>query len=317
MIPAVAPIIKGNTKWHSPFLGALLEYGTFVDPFVSSIRHSCTPNAWWVLDRTQINVLAFTDIAANEELTIAYTAPAEDTEDRARRLKHHWDIVCNCALCQNGNSNCSVERIRQGWLDIASQHPSNPKSTISGIEWAFETMHSLGFNDHGSPAMRIVASSAIYADLINKQTENALKSTLHMYFLIEPHTIPATAPLTHVNTLFNIIAHTCHKAEELQFPPLSADLFRLMSRLRLPLREILVDATARCFATHSYIANIEKLILAGTIEECEEAARKVGLNVPYQSPKHSENAKESFMKDMNSILAWAGVPDRTYSQLMP
>ena len=84
---------------------------------LSSINHSCTPNAerWWDPGRGIETLYAIRALDEGEEITVAYTwTAARRWAERQRLLFSSWRFTCNCECCQlTGTERESSDKCRQ------------------------------------------------------------------------------------------------------------------------------------------------------------------------------------------------------------
>lgn len=84
--------------------------GNAVYPIFSRINHSCIPNAVFfptsagpgstARERPWMAVRAVRDLAAGEELTVAYVRPGLSAARRADKLDRVYGFQCTCGACQ-------------------------------------------------------------------------------------------------------------------------------------------------------------------------------------------------------------------------
>jgi hypothetical protein len=67
------PLIKGHRS-YLPQVPAVFEAGVTLEPFTSTIAHSCDPNSWIVFEGNKLRVRALRNIKPCEELTVSYIA---------------------------------------------------------------------------------------------------------------------------------------------------------------------------------------------------------------------------------------------------
>ncbi|KAF2196568.1 SET domain-containing protein [Delitschia confertaspora ATCC 74209] len=76
--------------------------GTLFDPFLAHLNHSCSPNAYIVLDGPRVSLRALKPIAKDSELFISYIDTTFPYSRRQAELKAHWFFSCACSKCQQG-----------------------------------------------------------------------------------------------------------------------------------------------------------------------------------------------------------------------
>jgi hypothetical protein len=105
--PVMARLVVRNNAFQGKMPGQRDVY-----LHLSLCAHSCLPNARRFSPLHQLE--AIRDIAAGEDITIAYTDwyTPRDRADRWRRLRH-WFPECACALCLLPEDETTAERMRQ------------------------------------------------------------------------------------------------------------------------------------------------------------------------------------------------------------
>eukprot|EP01063_Lacrimia_lanifica_P003626 TRINITY_DN11950_c0_g1_i1.p2 TRINITY_DN11950_c0_g1~~TRINITY_DN11950_c0_g1_i1.p2 ORF type:complete len:371 (+),score=134.80 TRINITY_DN11950_c0_g1_i1:76-1188(+) len=63
------------------------------------VNHSCNPSGHRVFYNGRLHFLAVRDIAAGEQLLMAYVNPASTLKERQAKLSSHWKILCTCERC--------------------------------------------------------------------------------------------------------------------------------------------------------------------------------------------------------------------------
>lgn len=98
-------------------------YSLFTE--VSRLNHDCRPTCAYYFDHTDFRhkVLAVRDIAAGEELTIAYYDPLQPRSVRQEKLQHEWGFQCSCARCSADASSIAesderVKKIHALWKEM-------------------------------------------------------------------------------------------------------------------------------------------------------------------------------------------------------
>jgi hypothetical protein len=292
----------------------------FIDPFVSTLRHSCDSNAWSVFNSKGVQVRATKDIPAGDEITLSFVSNRLDYEERTSTLKKGWGIVCNCSLCQKGVLGPTGE-LRKNILSVHEKNGpdrSSPSIAIANAERAIAGMKANSFDNNSYPMLEL-QKLALWGYSKEHQEASGLKTCLIMHFLTEPSTTPAPWLNACLSTLSHILYHAAPPHRRLRVQRLPGYVDTLMLLIHLHLREILVEGTARYFGVDSLIAKFELKRLSVSIKEVETQIRKRGKHSQYifASAKKSDIAKQDFMKMMNELLKWADIPERTYEQLMP
>lgn len=264
MLQIWVPLLKGGCKWYGPTHGTCFDVGYFVDPFVSKVRHSCVANAWCVFDGKELHVRALKDIAAGNEITFSYVSSQADYEDREWKLKYHWNIKCECSLCQKGLLG-PTEKLREKVTKLVAMEIPKAGCRITQIERAIGDMKANGF-DNGDQLMLSLHKTLLGAYMFKKQSGNALKTALKIYYLLEPITVPEIPLEARLMSLFNIIAHCYIPEDKLGLEPLPNDIRALIPAINLHLKQHLVDMTEKCFGADSKNAKFERWSLNDCIK---------------------------------------------------
>lgn len=95
-------------------------------PTLALFNHSCDPNCGiQYMPNAKIRLVALRDIAAGEELTIAYTKPYERKSVRQATLKKNFFFTCNCTACQNdvdlGPADASLADVIEHSIDMSEK----------------------------------------------------------------------------------------------------------------------------------------------------------------------------------------------------
>jgi len=306
----LVPLLKGSSRLYDPAVKSLIRVGHFVDPFVSSIRHSCDPNAWYVFDHNELQVRACKDIPAGSEITFCYADERYDYESRTAQLKAVWNISCSCSLCAKGPHGPTGD-LRCRVIDLITSNPKRPPTLIPDIEMAIADVHSAGFA-YGADLMRPLYQTAMRSYLHWKHSANMLKICLIIYFLIEPSTAPPTPLSQRLNTLLHIIS--------LSDPPIKLGLSALPPRvqelldaLRVNFMELLVIGTEKCYGKESTVGLFER---ESFMTYVKGYAAKNGHNSAFIPLAKNSEERAVFLVGLNELLGWASIPKMTEEQLL-
>ncbi|KAK0701575.1 hypothetical protein B0T26DRAFT_733950 [Lasiosphaeria miniovina] len=77
-----------------------IHIGMFTE--AARINHSCRPNAYFRFSERMLamEVVAYHNIEAGEEIEMSYVPITETREDRRKYLKENWGFDCTCELCR-------------------------------------------------------------------------------------------------------------------------------------------------------------------------------------------------------------------------
>ncbi|KAM0335059.1 hypothetical protein ACHAQA_000093 [Verticillium albo-atrum] len=92
-------IIRTNS-FEVKFQG-VAHYALFKE--ISRINHACKPNTVtrWSQTKLQMEIVAYRDIKAGEELTVSYAPLHLMSDDRRDLIISTWGFECKCSLCSN------------------------------------------------------------------------------------------------------------------------------------------------------------------------------------------------------------------------
>lgn len=147
------------------------------------------------------------------------------------------------------------------------------------------------------------------------------KTWLKMYYVVEPAMVPQECTanrirsLTTLTTILNLNDESYKKLK-----PYPEEILHLVPWLYYQLRVKLLDETRRCRSKDSFCVKFEEQNFAlefGQLEREAEAQDSEVINrriyVPFLK---SSEAKKWFVLEMNQLLAWAGIGQRTESQIL-
>ena len=140
------------------FMNGMETSGVFM--YASRFNHSCCANAYWGWNDMvgALTVHAIKDIAADEEITVAYLLPYQDQHRRQQGLSQ-YDFICTCPACdqtteRGKTSENRRERILRLKFDLdfffarnLTRRMSGPLNTAVvdsfGVEQPFQAIEEL------------------------------------------------------------------------------------------------------------------------------------------------------------------------------
>jgi hypothetical protein len=199
------PLLKTpGRSYHSQLSTTVTLAGTYIDPFVALISHSCDPNVWVVFESNRLRVRALREIPVGTEIVLSILGLGGcDYEIRKSTLLSVCNINCTCTLCRQGHMGPSGEllgRLRKyednmvNMLDPQIDHLPDVQRAISDMQAA-----GFGFDARLMPALY---KHAIAGQIRNLKTAAALKLCLALYYHIEPVQTPRTPLWARIDTLF-------------------------------------------------------------------------------------------------------------------
>ncbi|TID26386.1 set and mynd domain [Venturia nashicola] len=74
--------------------------GIALDPFAARANHSCSPNAYVVMDGPSLSFRTLKPIPKDSEIFISYIDPTDSTKSRLDELATRYYFNCNCTKCR-------------------------------------------------------------------------------------------------------------------------------------------------------------------------------------------------------------------------
>jgi hypothetical protein len=306
------PVLKGQ-RVIEPGLGTLIRAGWCFEPFVSLINHSCEPNAWWVFEGKELRVRAATNILAGVELTFTYVGDRGEYGKRRDQLETHWGIACTCIVCKKGNVGTITSSLRNTLRKLDLNNFSSAKSPAE-FAGAISEMMAAG-HDYDTHPMRALHQQMAVRYVASGDIAPALQALLKVRYLIEPYQSPSIHPKDRLSTLFNIVTLMNLPLRDttglkLKFPP--GPILDLNKHLLFHLKYQYVEEVEKCFGLDSVVAKFEKRELNVAITDFVEST---GFTWYYTPLNKSADETRKFVKNMNTLLAWADISARTEKQL--
>ncbi|KAH7419545.1 hypothetical protein BKA64DRAFT_699570 [Cadophora sp. MPI-SDFR-AT-0126] len=292
--------------------------GECLEPFYSMLNHCCDPNSTWLSEGRTLQIRAERDIKAGEELTVCYHWM--DTFEDRQKILSGWIGKCICCLCldpppePNGNLREYVTRLITARGSAAT--PSQARSI--SLQQAIREMERVGLGPSAWPLRQL------YAQLFQCRCgqydgPEMLKTWLKLYFFVEPAMRPPEC-LANRNRSLAILAYLLdlNDPSYANLEPYPEEIEKLAPWLHYQLRARLLHDVRQCRSKDSYCVKFEEDAYEQDFGQLERDAEAMVLKSDrdYVSYLKSEESKWAFVKDMNELLAWAGLPARSESQLL-
>ncbi|KAL7621034.1 hypothetical protein AAE478_008346 [Parahypoxylon ruwenzoriense] len=115
-----------NTNAFGVLLGDVDHSGLYLD--VSRLNHACKPNMFSRFSSTTLamEVVAYMDIEAGEELTFSYT-PLNILSEQRQSLIREWGFNCTCSLCASPDDTAASDR-RRGRIQALLEDLDRPEA---------------------------------------------------------------------------------------------------------------------------------------------------------------------------------------------
>lgn len=123
-----------DEPWQLPRYEASALY-----PCIALSNHSCRPNySMRYSDGALATMVANRDIAAGEELNLAYISPSYDLNERLVGLWRNWGFVCTCKKCQDELMARAVQERSASRRSIPDSEASDSDNSRSESSSGFE-----------------------------------------------------------------------------------------------------------------------------------------------------------------------------------
>lgn len=102
--------------------------GIFIDDRLSTMNHSCDPNAYIVMDGPAVSLRTLKPIKKNDEIYISYIDATNPYARRQSELKSRWFFTCKCTKCQKGPTLSEdqwaipPQNLSEKWKDTADNY---------------------------------------------------------------------------------------------------------------------------------------------------------------------------------------------------
>ena len=184
-----ASVVIRNHFRHSvsPNVGcALFEEG-------SLFRHSCAPNASWIVLDDTLFVRARRAIAVDEQLTLAYREMIAGSSaiERRQLLRRHCFFSCTCALCDANESTPGprlpsfslslvrkIARHEDGALEAASAMYQGLQDALSSVSCALDEIDAPGAWMQLALVAMILSMDAQARDLVTAEKQHLSATAL-------------------------------------------------------------------------------------------------------------------------------------------
>ncbi|KAK5236495.1 hypothetical protein LTR99_007827 [Exophiala xenobiotica] len=124
-------------------------------PEPSRLNHDCAPNAQFHIDTATLThyVRAVRPIAADEEISIAYTNPLDTYAQRQRYLRQSFGFECPCARCRRGgeSGDAALEEINALQASLGDW-TAESKASVAQAERLIQMYQDQGLDGYLDPA---------------------------------------------------------------------------------------------------------------------------------------------------------------------
>ncbi|KUJ16920.1 uncharacterized protein LY89DRAFT_669361 [Mollisia scopiformis] len=319
-----APVIRGSQTWLDPLMDWGAAVGYCLEPFMAVLQHSCTGNVYVMYESNELRVRALRDISKDEELLIPWVEISDDRRVRLDKLIYNWNLTCRCDACRNGPT-MTPDLLKRSFKLINLKEEKECLSLLPDIESTMTELQSSGLGN--SQAMRRLVRRAIAGHLGRKNDlslTKALKLFLKIYYVIDHQTSPPTRRLEHLATM--------HDIRSLLYAPLlgwARDVQPYPERIKVLLVNIypywcvkIAEDIRLAFGADSAACRVEQrwrdevLHYFNIPGHYDTLLADKSLHRRYVDISQDLAARRLFVKDVNALLAWAGIPTQTYEQMM-
>lgn len=279
------------------------------------------PSTFYVHEGPELRIRAARDLSPEDELSINWFSQSCQTTYTAKK---YWGTFCICTFCATGQLvGLPPGSLRDAIVKLVELPTTGIAYRMKGLEDAVSDMLAAGFS-WGTYPMRELHEDCIRSYLSQRPPTNnnseRLKLVLKIRYLIEPSQEPPQYLPLRVATLRLLQAHLGPLENDPYDGPFHPEIAELVKHVKLHHRDILARETARIFGEDSKVARFEKAAAedeAATYNRAVYAKRKEEGEWKYVPLSESEDAKLEFMKNMNELLKWAGVPAMEAKDFLP
>lgn len=304
------PTLTRRVHWSGPGTVAVIHVGLHVEPFISTIQRSCDGNVWFIFVGDELHARATRDIEAGSEILV--TLPRSfDYEERTMHLKTLWNKSCYCKLCVDGPIGPTGE-LRQRIFDTIINGSGDRNAT--DIKSILNEMQASGFG-YGADLMHYVYAATLGASVDTRQTAEALKSALTLYYLVEPNMKPLLSEEFRVCTLYHLIELSQPCEENTGLDPIPLQLREVLRALHLHWTQAQLIRGEKMLGKDNSVIRQERLTFATRLRRAEQDFETGAKNYLFLSTE-TEEERLRLVVLLNGVLRWAGIPPLTEEQLL-
>lgn len=331
-------------------LPAQIALGWLFDPFPALVNHSCKPNAFYYCNGREMVARALRDIKPGEEVTYNYNAePVQDYADRRALLKEGFDFDCTCVLCEKGDIGPKGE-LRESLQMLLGEDASTREGIeIEFIEKLIKDMKKAGwYHESGHmyqllkcvsclpqntpPRMNDADNNQAAEIYISNRTFDKFIKTYLTLFTIASNIAPSTSPQHFFGTrwalaIMNPFLQATNPALRAKYWTAARltsndnqNLTTMLDKIWLPLLENYVADLERFYGEAAPVVKVAK----DNLEAKQEArvmrdkleADDEGDIVGYAPMSGDEKLKDAFVMNVNELLKWAGLLERTREEVV-
>lgn len=202
----------------------------FLDVTMSSVNHSCAPNAVILCDGRRMSIRSIGDINVDEEVLISYIDCTEAFRRRQAALEERYFFACRCVKCEKGPA-LREDRFLADEVDISTMNELEDK-LFDSLDFARNRLSTpAAFNKLRGSIQRMKKTSCwplhrqpspavrqeLVADyLCRGKWTPALKHLLKIYLHIDPILYPETwhpVRVVHLWTLTVLMLHLAYLSQ--------------------------------------------------------------------------------------------------------
>lgn len=283
----------------------IFEVGYFLEPLTSMVAHSCDPNSFIVFEGNELRIRTLRDISANEELTLDWAFG--NGHVKARRLPNEafYNIKCKCRICEQGGMGLSGPLFKKSEELIASFDAKRTGVEVE-IERHITNIRESGYGWGVSPLWYL--HSLLFRRYLEiKKFDTCICYCLKIRYLIEPADPPRQLAdrLTTLNFLLNVLKISIYKRNLIKLPDSVHDA---SLEVYFHLEQIIVRDIGKCFGEDSQVAIERRNHSETNYGRFQERAPPGWKRIPL---KQSADERTKFVKNMNTLLKWAGIREHT------
>jgi hypothetical protein len=234
-----------------------------------------------------------------------YDDDIDDVIKRKQELKRGWDIDCNCPGCIAGEV-APTGSLRQRIIAIISREDPKPVQHLKDIESIIRDMKAAGFG-YDTRAMYPLHQQSLNG--YNRgNDEQFLKTSLKVFTILFLSTKPPTRMFSterSLSTMSDFIQFIHPLSYVYESAALSKDIKKCLQSCYLPWFELYVGELKNLFGR---LAAIVRAATKAFDDRRKGFPQYVPMN--QDSPSRRRGRRDTFLLQLNLLLAWAELPPR-------
>ncbi|PNS19716.1 hypothetical protein CAC42_7683 [Sphaceloma murrayae] len=188
-------------EWSDPL-------GVALDPFISTVNHSCRPNAVVVFNGASPSLRSIRPIAKDEEVTWSYVDVVDPRHRRRARLRRGYEFDCTCPKCtSNDVDDAKPESELEQRLWKAMAFANKEQDSVKAKSLLKAIIRTAQENKY--PTTRAPIPEAYQALLVECNATEEWRSSfiiaIKQYFFIDPKLYPQEFYITRVVHTWSLV----------------------------------------------------------------------------------------------------------------